>query len=167
MALRLGSALEEFWDIRGHHSEGQMFLEQALVGSEGVAPSVRAKALYATGDMAINIGDLDRAQVVLEEGLALSRGLGDTAEIARFLNGLGWVDWDRGNYTAARRLAEEALVLWREVGDKECVASTLNLLGSVYECQGETERARSLYEESLVLHRELGNKGGIGTPFSS
>ncbi|MFL5695762.1 MAG: protein kinase domain-containing protein [Ktedonobacteraceae bacterium] len=161
MALRLGSALEEFWDVRGHHSEGRTFLEQALVGSERVAPSVRAKALYATGDMSINVGDLDRAQELLEEGLALSRELGDTVGIARFLYGLGWVDWDRGNYTTARRLAEEALVLWREVDDNERVASTLELLGSVYECQGEPERARPLYEESLVLRRHLGNKSGI------
>ena len=161
MALRLSSALEMFWDVRGHHSEGLTFLKQALGGNEGVAPSVRAKALYATGDMAINVGDLDRGQVLLEEGLALSRELGDTAGIARFLYGLGWVDLDRGNYAAARRLAEEALVLWRGVGDKERVASTLELLGLLYETQGELERARHLYEESLVLRRELGNKGGI------
>jgi len=157
----LSSALEVFWDVRGYHSEGVTFLEQALEGSEGVAPSVRAKALYATGDMAINVGDLDRGQVLIEEGLALSRGLGNTAGIARFLNCLGWVDLDKGNYATARRFAEEALVLWKEVGDKESIASTLDLLGAVYESQGEPERARPLYEESLVLRRELGNKGGI------
>ncbi len=161
MALRLSSALEVFWDVRGYHGEGATFLEQALGGSEGVAPSVRAKALYATGDMAINVGDLDRGQVLIEEGLALSRGLGNTAGIARFLNCLGWVDLDKGNYATARRFAEEALVLWKEVGDKESIASTLDLLGSVYESQGEPERARPLYDESLVLRRERGNKGGI------
>jgi predicted ATPase/DNA-binding CsgD family transcriptional regulator len=161
MALRLGAALKDFWNLRGPYSEGRAFLEQALAGSEGVAPSVRAKALYASGEMVSILGAQDRAQVLYEEGLALSRELGDTAGIARFLQGLGWVAWHRGNYTAARRLTEETLALWREVGDKERVAWTLSMLGLLYEVQGEPERARSLSEESLALHRELGNKGGM------
>ena len=45
MAFRLGEALEEFWNVRGFYSEGRAFLEQALARSEGVAASVRAKAL--------------------------------------------------------------------------------------------------------------------------
>jgi len=161
MALRLGSSLEQFWYVRGHHSEGRRFLEQALVGSEGVAPSVRAKALYATGDMAINVGDQDQAQVLFEEGLALSRGLGDTAGIACSLHGLGWVAWGRGNYTAARRLAEEALALWREVGDKDRIAWALHLLASLASQQGEYSRARALCEENVTTRRESGNKGGL------
>jgi len=50
MALRLGSALNGFWYLRGHNSEGRTYLEQALVGGEGVAASARAKALFALGD---------------------------------------------------------------------------------------------------------------------
>ena len=161
MALRLGSALEEFWYVRGHHSEGLRFLEQALLGSEGVAPPVRVKALYPTGEMALNEGNQDRAQVLFEEGLALSRELGDTAGIACFIHGLGWVAWSRGNYPAARRLAEEALALWREVGDKECIPWALHLLASLASQQGEYARARALCEESVTIHRESGNKGGL------
>jgi predicted ATPase/class 3 adenylate cyclase/DNA-binding CsgD family transcriptional regulator len=161
MALRLGSALEEFWYVCGPYSEGRAFLEQALAGSEGVAPSVRAKALDTSGKMVGILGDQDRAQVLHEESLALSQALGDPAGIARSLQGLGWVERHRGNYTAARRLSTEALALWREVGDKERVASTLRLLGLLHDTQGEHERARTLYEESLVLRRELGNKSAI------
>ena len=161
MALRLGTALEEFWYVRGPYSEGRAFLEQALAGSEGAAPSVRAKALDVSGKMVSILGDQDRAQVLHEESLVLSQALRDTAGIARSLQGLGWVDRNRGDYTTARRLSAEALALWREVGDKEGVASTLRLLGLLHDIQGEPERARTLYEESLVLRRELGNKSGI------
>jgi len=161
MALRLGTALEKFWYVRGPYSEGRAFLEQALAGSEGAAPSVRAKALDVSGKMVSILGDQDRAQVLHEESLVLSQALRDTAGIARSLQGLGWVDRNRGDYTTARRLSAEALALWREVGDKEGVASTLRLLGLLHDIQGEPERARTLYEESLVLRRELGNKSGI------
>jgi predicted ATPase/class 3 adenylate cyclase/DNA-binding CsgD family transcriptional regulator len=161
MALRLGTALKEFWYVGGSYSEGRAFLELALARSEGVAPSVRANALEASGEMVSILGDQDRAQVLFEESLALSQDLGDTAGIACSIQGLGWVARDRGNYTAARRLSEEALSLWREVGDKERIASTLRLLGVLHDFQGEPERARTLYEESLALERELGNKSGI------
>src|SRR5947209_1803406 len=90
MALRLGSALNGFWYLRGHNSEGRTYLEQALVGSEGVAASTRAKALFALGDMLMRLGDQDRAQGLFEESLALCRELEDTAGIARSLLGLGW-----------------------------------------------------------------------------
>src|SRR6266566_2387313 len=161
IALRLGNAIEEFWVAHGHISEGQTFLELALARGEGVTPSVRAKALYATGDMALNVGDPDRAQVLFEAGLALSRGLGDTAVIALFLYGLGWVGWYRGNYTAARSLAEEALAFWREVGDKDRIAWVLHLLTSLASQQGEYDRARALCEESVTTHRESGNNVGL------
>jgi DNA-binding CsgD family transcriptional regulator/tetratricopeptide (TPR) repeat protein len=161
MALRLGIALKGFWYVRGSYSEGRAFLEQALTGSESVAPSVRAKALDASGEMVSFLGDQDRAQVLHEESLTLFQSLGDTAGIARSLQGLGWVARDRGNYSEARRLSEEVLALWREVGDTERVASTLRLLGVLHDFQGEPERARTLYEESLVLSRKLGNKSGI------
>jgi DNA-binding CsgD family transcriptional regulator/tetratricopeptide (TPR) repeat protein len=161
MALRLGIALKEFWFVRGSYSEGRAFLEQALAGSEGVAPSVRAKAIDASGQMVAILGDLERAQGLFEGSLALSQSLGDTAGIARSLQGLGWIAQIRGSYTAARRLAEEALVLGREVGDKERIAWALRLLAVQHAFQGERERARILFEESLALHRELGNKSSI------
>jgi predicted ATPase/serine/threonine protein kinase/DNA-binding CsgD family transcriptional regulator len=161
MALRLGIALKGFWYVHGSYSEGRAFLEQALAGSEKIAPSVRAKALDASGEMVSILGDQDRAQVLHDESLALFQSLGDTAGIARSLQGLGWVARDRGNYSEARRLSEEVLALWREVGDTERVASTLRLLGVLHDFQGEPEKARTLYEESLVLSRQLGNKSGI------
>jgi predicted ATPase/DNA-binding CsgD family transcriptional regulator len=161
MGLRLGIALKRFWYVRGSYSEGRAFLEQALAGSEKVAPSVRAKALDASGEIVSILGDQDRAQVLHEESLTLFQSLGDTAGIARSLQGLGWVARDRGDYSEARRLSEEVLALWREVGDTDRVASTLRLLGVLHNFQGEHERARTLYEESLMLSRNLGNKSGI------
>src|ERR1700674_3813552 len=60
MALRLGAALEEFWVIRGHYSEGRTFLERALAGREGVVTAVQAKALGTAARLALNQGDMDR-----------------------------------------------------------------------------------------------------------
>src|SRR5439155_13067767 len=45
MALRLGAALEQFWMIRGHLSEGRTFLERALTAGDAVPTAVHAQAL--------------------------------------------------------------------------------------------------------------------------
>lgn len=161
MALRLSSALEEFWYMRGHHNEGQAFLKEALARSGKVSPEVRRRALYATGDMAMCAGDLDQAQLLFEEGLRLSQEAGDTARIALFLYGLGWVSWSRREYIMAQSLAEEALAFWRKMGDREHIAWTLHLLASLADQQGEYARTRTLCEEMVRIHRESGNQSGL------
>jgi predicted ATPase/serine/threonine protein kinase/DNA-binding CsgD family transcriptional regulator len=161
MALRLGAALEEFWVIRGYHSEGRPFLERALAASEGVATLVRAKALSAAGRLALNQGDFDHAEVLCEQHLALCRELGDTAGIALSLQRLAIVAWVRHNATAAYALTDEAQTLWREVDDKAHVAWALSWLAYMSSQQGEYARGLALCEESLTIFRQLENK--IGT----
>ena len=55
MALRLAGALERFGEVRGYLSEGRRWLEQALMSSERVPLSVRAKALMAAGWLASSL----------------------------------------------------------------------------------------------------------------
>jgi predicted ATPase/class 3 adenylate cyclase len=161
MALRLGTALERFWVVRGHRNEGLAFLERALAGSSGVATSVRAKALLAAARLAFVQSHYDRGEVLAQESLALFRGLGDRRGIALSLDRLGMAAWRRGDFRTAGVLMEEDLALFKEVGDQDRVAWSLFTLGLLNNKQGEYTRACALFEESLTLFRELGNKRGI------
>ncbi len=161
MALRLGTALERFWVVRGHRNQGLAFLERALAGSAGVATSVRAKALLAAARLAFIQSHYDRGEVLAQESLALFRGLGDRRGIALSLDRLGMAAWRRGDFRAAGVLMEEDLALFREVGDQDRVAWSLFTLGLLNNKQGEYTRACALFEESLTLFRKLGNKRGI------
>ncbi len=77
-ALRLGGALRWLWIVHCQWSEGRTFLERALVGSDGVMGSVRAKALEAAGRLALVQGDTDRGEALCKESLvALPIGLGE------------------------------------------------------------------------------------------
>jgi predicted ATPase len=62
VALRLGGALWWFWSARAYQSEGRRWLEEALAIDGRVSPEVRAMALAAAGGLALEQGDLDRAQ---------------------------------------------------------------------------------------------------------
>jgi predicted ATPase/class 3 adenylate cyclase len=157
IALRLGGALRHFWYMRSDFSEGQDFLERALTLHDGVAASVRAKALFAATRLNASLGYLDRAEALCEESLALYRELGDTAGIASSLHLLAAISWGMGNLALARSQEEESLALFKEVGDMRAVSYALVYLGNLAIDQGEYTRARSLLGDGLTMNRKLGD----------
>ena len=153
-ALRLGSALRRFWFIRGYLSEGRQWLERALMESEGVVASVRAKALNAAGLLSGLQGNFSQAEALCQESLALVRGSENTRLMVHSLWMLGRLATERCNFAAARKLGEEALALSRKAEDKWSIALSLHRLGSTAFYGGEYDRARSLLQESLALFKE-------------
>jgi predicted ATPase/class 3 adenylate cyclase len=161
MALRLCSALERFWVVRGYRNEGLTFLERALGESAGVTPSVRAKALLVAARLSFMQSDYDRGKALVQESLALFRELGDKRGIALSLNRLGIAAWRQADFSTARILMEEDLGLYRELGNPDRIAWSLFALGLLNIKQGEYIRASASLEESLALFRKLDNKRGI------
>jgi len=161
IALRLGGVLRTFWYMRGYFSEGLDFLEQALVKSDGVDASVRAGALYAAARMNDVRGNIDRAEALSAESLALYQALGDTERIAYALHLQADMAWRRGNLTMARSRVEESLALFRELNDKGAIAGLLLHLGVLAADQGAYTRARNLLEESLAINRKLEDVSSI------
>ncbi|MFL5627794.1 MAG: ATP-binding protein [Ktedonobacteraceae bacterium] len=161
IALHLGGVLRSFWSTRGYLSEGLDFLERALLRSDGVEASVRAKALYAAARLNEMRGDYDQAEPFIAESLALYQELGDIVNIAYALHLQADIAWGRGNLALARSQAEASLALLRELGDKGSIAYLLLHLGSLAADQGAYVMARSLLEESLAINRGLEDKSGI------
>ncbi len=87
MALRLGGALQRFWIVRGHWSEGRNFLERALAESKEVAASVQVKALITAANLAHVQADNDRAEALAEKSWALCKELGDTRGLGALQGG--------------------------------------------------------------------------------
>jgi len=161
IALRLGGALRQFWYMRSYFSEGWDFLERALTVRDGVAASVRAKALFAAARLNESLGYRDRAEALCEESLALYRELGDTAGIASSLHLLAVIAWGRGNLALSRTQEEQSLALFKALGDRRAVAYVLINLGSLAIDRGEYTRARSMLEDSLEMNKELGDTTSI------
>ncbi|MCW3051259.1 MAG: LuxR family transcriptional regulator [Chthonomonadales bacterium] len=160
--LQLAGALQRFWMIHGHLSEGRERLSALLARPEAQEHmEERCKALNGLGSLAWMQGDYAAARARYEESLTLSRELGDKHGIAISLGNLGLIALEQREYPAARSLQEESLAIKRDLGDKHGIATSLMYLGNVAGEQGDYAAARSLYEESLTLSRELGNKQGI------
>jgi predicted ATPase/class 3 adenylate cyclase/Tfp pilus assembly protein PilF len=163
VALRLGGALSWFWLLRGYHSEGRRWLEEALAMEGRGSPEVRAMALARVGGLAWEQGDYDRAQEACEEGLELLEHEGREASEAKLwlLTYLGWVVQGREDYGQAQQLFEEGLALSREMSDTWWIAHSLMGLATVSDSRGDSERATELYEQSMNLFREQGDKRSL------
>ena len=156
MALRLATALGEFWPIRGHGSYGRLALERALANSAGAGAPYLAKGFATAGLIARGQGDLGQAETWLKRSLALSRQLDDTRGRARALRELGNVAMLRGENTRAHTLLEEGLTLFRELGDMQGINDVFLTRADVLLIQGEYSRASTLLEESLAFYRKAG-----------
>jgi predicted ATPase/DNA-binding CsgD family transcriptional regulator/Tfp pilus assembly protein PilF len=162
-ALRLAGALVRFWWMRGYVSEGRAELTRALAGSqEMVAMPVRAKALYAAGELADRQGDFAQAEALCGESLSLFRALDDPRGTALSLTMLGYAaTWQRSDFATARARLEEAVSLYMEVDDRYDITSALVFLALVYLLQGEYDRARALAEKAVALDKEGGDSWRI------
>jgi predicted ATPase len=163
LVLRLGSTLSWLWSVRGYHSEGRRWLEEALAMDGRGSPEVRAMALAGAGVLAMEQGDLDRAKAACEEGLELLANETREASEAKLnlLAFLGWVAWQREEHEKATELFEEGLALSREMNDTWWLANSISNLATVSHSQGDSERATELYEESMDLFREQGDKQSL------
>jgi class 3 adenylate cyclase/tetratricopeptide (TPR) repeat protein len=66
------------------------------------------RCLWNEGLSASDLGEYDRALAALEEGLALAEKIGDDAYIPRFLNTIGWLRIECGDYPAGVGLSEQS-----------------------------------------------------------
>jgi predicted ATPase/DNA-binding XRE family transcriptional regulator len=166
LGLRIASALWRFYQARGHLTEGRGWLEGLLglqepSGGAG-APAVRAGALVQASRLAHAQGDIARAATLAEDGLQLSRQLGDKQVVAGALITLGHAALVWGDGQRADLYCQEALALAQEMGDIWGIAEALHHLGTQAMSQGNYGRAVDRYEESLVLWRECGDGLHLG-----
>ena len=161
-ALRLGSALLGYWELREMFAEGRGRLAAVLALAGAAAPSAaRAKALFAAGVLANGQRDY-RAQLRhLEEALRIYRELDDRQGTAVVLNALAMVYKDQGDLPEARRMFEESCAISRDLDDDLTRARTLSNLASIVREQNDFDLAQSHHEESLALFRRLGDQSGV------
>jgi predicted ATPase len=166
-ALRLASAVWQFWWCRGSARDGRGWLERALQ-KRGEAPArFRAKALVAAAELAECLGDYPQAAAWHQESLAISRSLGDDDGVAAALNGLGLVSRAQGGLEQAEGLHEEALAIMRRLDDRRGIAKTLNFLGAVAYFRGDADRAERLFVECAAIVRDIGDQRSLGAILSN
>jgi tetratricopeptide (TPR) repeat protein len=90
------------------------------------------------------------------QALALFREIGDRADEAEILNGLGEIFLATGHPAQARAHHAYALSLARQVGDQVQQARACDGLGRACHAGGDPARARRHWQEALALYTSLG-----------
>jgi tetratricopeptide (TPR) repeat protein len=104
---------------------------------------------------------IQEAEAMLKESLALFKELGDKRGIAYALYFIGSMLMTFGQLERARALLEEGLELLNEVGDKWWIGNTLIQLGWTINRQGEHARALTMFNEALDIAQTFGDTRGI------
>jgi len=160
--LRLAGALSRFWSLRGHRRDGQEYLKKALSHAEAQKKTeARVIALVGAGLLAYDEGDYIQALALYEEGLSISRDLGEKMKTGQILQAISHVAINRSEYSEARVLLEESLEIFRELGDKSGTARSLSNIGLTHFQQDEFTTAEALYAESLLIFVEIGDTRSI------
>ena len=155
--LRLAVALRVFWLLRDYWSEGRRVLEALLEQAGDSPPDLRARALFAVGELALTQEDRPAAQTYYEECLTLRRALGDARWIASTLDTLGIVALNGDDYDRARTLLAESLTLYRRIGHRLDQAIPVFYLARTACRQGDYPQAAALLHEAHALTEAGGN----------
>jgi non-specific serine/threonine protein kinase len=150
--LRLATGLAWFWVRQRDLAEGEEWLETFLAQAPD-EPGVRGRALLGLATLKRDRGQLDAAQPLFEQALALCRRVNDQWGIARSLAMLGHQARSAADYERAIMLGEESLALARQIQVQDSIFWALSLLAQAYRLKGELGRARTLAEELVRSER--------------
>ena len=160
MFLRLASAMHTYWSMRGRLQEGSAWIERALARCDHAPLPLQATVVRSAAWMARVLCDYARAQSLGEEGLILSRRLGDPFAILHAMTVLAFVFEDLGNHARCWSLHEEALTIGRQTNDLSWIAWSTRNLGRQAALHEDYDVAEQWLEEALVLFRAGGFRYG-------
>ncbi|HET6313322.1 MAG TPA: tetratricopeptide repeat protein, partial [Chloroflexia bacterium] len=170
VGLRIASALQRFWQMRGHLFEGQERLARLVTATAGIGEvrsgeerlrglAARARGLSAAGRVSHLWKDLAAGREYYAESLRLHRELGNKQGMAVALMGLANIGMDAGDDLGQAGVRyDEIIALWQELDYKPGIAGALSNRGIIYARTGDYEAARDLSARSLDLYRESGDK---------
>jgi non-specific serine/threonine protein kinase len=167
-ALRLVSALGQFWEVRGYLREGSRALEGALTYAPEADAGLRARVLTQLGSIQLSAGDSDSPRRVLPEALAIGKRLRDPDIIARALGQMGrceeLVAGADDELHHAAELLDEALDLRREVGDARDAAYLQTRLAWIALGRTRYAEVERRAGEALECYRAFGDEAGATVP---
>jgi predicted ATPase len=158
-ALRLCIALGQFWESRGHLTEGRQVVRSVLSLDTSAYPSLQAKALNLAGSLFMQ-SQPEEAIVYFQAALELAQKQGDPHVMAAALWGLGRVASLQGQFALAQTHFENSLALLRELDDPAQLVRALTNLAINFVYLEQRPRAQGLFEEVLEIHRSQQDQRG-------
>ncbi|MDX6505960.1 MAG: hypothetical protein QOG06_604, partial [Gaiellaceae bacterium] len=142
---------EERWD------EARSRYERALELYRGVSPRDAAITLENLGLVAAAAGDLDAAEALLDEAIALSLEHEAPREVASARRDLAWVSLSRGDLERARELLVSAAGTFDELADRANAADCLEAFAALAVAEGELDEAARHLGSAAEIRDAIGS----------
>jgi tetratricopeptide (TPR) repeat protein len=159
-ALRMATALAEFWRTSGQIPEGRAWLDRSLAVADGEDPAL-PRALYENALLAFWQGADDASGALLGRSLDAARRLRDTTGEAVALCGMARIALREGALDRARALCEDALECVNGTDDRLGRSNALHVLGVTAQMRGNLHEAAEFMNRRLQIARELGHVSSI------
>ncbi|GAB6029967.1 Tetratricopeptide repeat protein 28 [Chamberlinius hualienensis] len=154
----------------GHFQSAVVVLEAALqIGTCSL--KLRGSVFSALSSAYWALNSLDKAIGYMQQDLAITKSLGDTAGECRAHGNLGSAYFSKGNFKEALTSHRYQLVLAMKCKDSQAAASALTSLGHVYTAIGDYPNALASHKQCVQLvkqrgdrlqeAREIGNVGAV------
>ena len=160
-ALRIAVALTWFWIWHRHVSDGQDWLERAVLHSGDAPRTLRAVGLAKAAMLhAKKLKDFERSHGWLEESLRLCQEAEWTEGTVEVLWVAGLVAWFEGEFNRMAKCFEDLSPLLEGVEHTPMmdvlVAATHRFEGSTALSHGDNQHATDLFEQGLAFARKAG-----------
>ena len=117
-----------------------------------------AIALDGDGLTLGRLGQIDRAEPLLQDSLRISEELDDKDGMAEACSQLGHLRTTRARYEDARAYHLRSFALWESIGKQRGMAVALNNVGATYQSTGDYVAAAEYYQRSLDGLEQLGDR---------
>jgi non-specific serine/threonine protein kinase len=150
-------AMRMFWVVKGRHSEGRHWMDQALERGIALQPTMRARALYALACCIYGSGDNERLLAVSTESSELFRRAGDRYGEALGLSMIGFARILLGDHDHATAALQDGLAIFRSLDNHWASTHLLYHLTPIARSRGDLALAARYDEEALALARQTGD----------
>ncbi len=151
VGFELAGYLDRVWSALGYFREGLNIVRQLLALPVEVEPALRADALQKAADLAWQQHDFELGLEFARQAAELGRQYDLPGKQAIYLNRLGRIYIERGEYPHARQVLDECLALARADPQSLNPGSPLAQLGELSFFEGKLDEAQSLLEQALTL----------------
>ena len=152
----------------GESAEALRLFKDALKAAEGKnLPRLKAEIKRYIGNIKIRIGDFDGAESDFRAAEAISKKIFDRKGMVEAINGLGSVEWRRGNYRKAIKYLEEVKSRGEELKDFKLIGSAYMGLANTYDEMGMPDKG--IYYSKLALNtlKRIGDRKGMVTIYNN
>jgi serine/threonine protein kinase/tetratricopeptide (TPR) repeat protein/TolB-like protein len=122
-----------------------------------------AQCLLTQGRALQELGQPDKARVVLQRALGIFAAAGNEFGRARTLHELGLVASHSSHFEEAKNDYGEALNILRNLGNRLNEAKVWNDIGNLFASQNDLKAQEEAVKKALAIFREIGNQKGIAT----